>query len=184
LPELLETRIGTCTVALAAPEDAPTVIALRDDAARWLQDRGIEQWSPGELPVIYFQRLIAEHATWLLRQNERVVGVVSVTWSEPEIWVERDIDQSGYIRGLVIDRQLVGNGLGRDLLDWAEAHIAASARNLARLDCVRTNRNLRLYYERAGYRHVGYKDFPEIDWAREAALYEKRLGADHGVGAP
>jgi GNAT superfamily N-acetyltransferase len=141
--ESLETSIGTCTVELATTRDLAN-----------------EQWTPGELPVSYFERLVAEGAVWLLQHDGRIVGTVGVSWSEPTIWRERDTDEAGYIRGLVIDRNFAGKGLGRDLLHWAEAHIRFSACQLARLDCVRTNGELRNYYEQEGYRHVGYKDFP------------------------
>jgi ribosomal protein S18 acetylase RimI-like enzyme len=110
-----------------------------------------------------------------MHHEGQLVGIVTVVWNDPDIWEAREDSEAGYIHGLVIDHQLAGKGLGRELLGWAEAHIAASGRRLARLDCVRTNRDLRRYYEDADYRRVGYRDFPEIEWAREVALYEKRL---------
>jgi GNAT superfamily N-acetyltransferase len=75
----------------------------------------------------------------------------------------------------MVDRAFAGHGIGRALLAWAEDFIVDSGRRLARLDCVRSNRLLRRYYQRAGYALVGYKALPEVEWAFEAALYEKPL---------
>jgi ribosomal protein S18 acetylase RimI-like enzyme len=147
---------------------------MRDDAARWLVGRGIEQWIPGELPVARFERLIADGSVWLMRRDDQVVGMVTVMWEDPVIWGQRE-GHAGYIHTLVINRTFGGKRLGRDLLAWSEAQIMASGRALARLDCVRTNRTLRRYYEDRGYGHIGHKDFPDIEWANEVALYEKPL---------
>jgi protein-tyrosine phosphatase len=170
----IESGIGSCTIEQARSCDVSTVMALRDDAARWLVGRGIEQWVPGELTVARFQRLITEASVWLMRHDDQIVGMVTVTWADPAIWDQRE-GQAGYIHTLVINRAFGGRHLGRYLLAWSEARITASGRELARLDCVRTNRELRRYYEDRGYHHVGYKDFPDIEWAREVALYEKPL---------
>jgi len=35
-------------VTSAATSDVDNLLALRDDLARWLLDREIEQWKPGE----------------------------------------------------------------------------------------------------------------------------------------
>jgi GNAT superfamily N-acetyltransferase len=170
----LDPALGVCTLRSAGADDVQTVIELRDDAARWMQARGIEQWEPGEVPASYFEQRVAEGAVWLLRRDDQLLGTVMVSWSDPGIWGS-DQGQAGYIHGLVIDQQLAGQGVGRQLLHWAEAHIAGSGRQVARLDCVAVNQRLRRYYEDADYRQVGTKDFPNIEWARKVALYEKAL---------
>lgn len=59
-------------------------------------------------------------------------------------------EPAGYVHMLMVDRNLAGHGIGRAMLSWAEQLIADSGRRLARLDCVRSNRRLRTYYESAG----------------------------------
>lgn len=170
----IQTRLGSCTVSRATLGAVAHVVRLRDDAAAWLIDRGIVQWRPGELPVTWVEQLVRQHGVWLLRHNDTLIGTVTVLWEDPIVWGRRD-DEAGYVHGLVIDRRFAGLGVGHELLAWAEGAIAASRRERARLDCVRTNGPLRSYYEEAGYRHVGYREFPDIDWAHETALYEKPL---------
>jgi protein-tyrosine phosphatase len=172
---MLETSIGPCTVSPATEQDIQAVVRLRDDAARWLVDRGVEQWTPGE-PVSHFEQRVALESTRLLRSEQELIGTVTILWSDPETWGSPGDDgRAGYIHGFIVDRRFLGKGVGQPLLAWAEGHITAAGRQYARLDCVRTNQRLRGYYEQAGYHNVGYKDFPDIDWAREVALYEKPL---------
>ena len=173
--DAVTTRIGICTLSLATRDDCATVMGLRDAAARWLQDQGISQWTPGELPRSYFEDRIDQQAVWLMKLEGETVATATIAWEDPQIWGPRESPHAGYIHGLVIDRRRAGQGLGRDLLTWAERHISDRGGACARLDCVHANRSLRAYYEHAGYVHVGSQTFPDIAWARDVALYEKPL---------
>jgi len=86
---------------------------------------------------------------------------------------------AGYIHNLIVARSFAGQGLGRRLLQWAEDHVAASGRSLARLDCVVSNGELRHLYESAGYHWVSDREFPAESGLRPTALYEKTLRAAH-----
>ena len=56
------------------------------------------------------------------------------------------------MHGLAIGRGFAGRRLGRELLRWAEDHVARSGRSYLRLDCMAENRGLNGYYVRAGFR--------------------------------
>ena len=175
----LTTAIGDCEVAVAAPREATAVLGLRDSLARYLLDRGIRQWKPGELPAEWIEERIAAGSVYVVHRHTQLIGSVTITREDTLTWGERD-DLAGYIHMLMIDRAFAGRGVGRSLLGWSEARIEADGRGLARLDCVQSNDRLRQYYEEFGYRMVGYRDFPEIPWVLKTALYEKRLGGtDH-----
>lgn len=173
--ELVETSLGELRVTRALLEEAGDVLRLREDLAQWMVERGIEQWRPGELPPERIETSIAEGRVYVGRFHEAVVASVTVVWEDPFVWGESK-DPAGYIHMLMVDRAVGGREIGRALLSWAEEHIRRSGRALVRLDCVRSNRPLRAYYERAGYRLVGYQDFPEVEWVLETALYEKSVG--------
>ena len=154
--------------------DVAAVMGLRVAAAQWLVSLGIDQWSPNDPFEPYVRGFAQEHSLWVVRRGDQLVGSVAVLWSDPTVWGQA-VDEAGYVHSLVIDRAFAGAGLGRAILEWAESHISRNGRALARLDCVKDNRKLRRYYETAGYRHVGHRDFPDASWARGVALYEKRL---------
>jgi ribosomal protein S18 acetylase RimI-like enzyme len=73
----------------------------------------------------------------------------------------------------MVDRAYAHLGLGRSLIDCAERRITRAGRCHARLDCVRTNVDLRAYYENAGYTLVGYREFAGT--IPSVGLYEKAL---------
>jgi protein-tyrosine phosphatase len=173
---VLETPLGEFAVNRARVDQAGSVLQLQDDLARWMLERGIEQWRPGELPIGWIDRLLRRGAVHVVSRDDEVIGSVTVVWEDPAIWGDQ-LEPAGYIHQLMVDRRFAGYDVGRSLLTWTERFIVVSGRHRVRLDCVRTNRALRSYYERAGYDLVGYKDFPNIERALETALYEKALDA-------
>lgn len=172
--DLVETPIGDLRVTVALPKEVEDVRRLREDCARWMVERGVEQWRPGDFPRHWYETCVLEGWVYVGRLGEPVVASVTVVWEDPLVWPEAR-DPAGYVHMLMVDRGLAGQQVGRSLLGWAEDHIRRSGRPVARLDCPRSNRALRAYYERLGYRLVGFREFPELDGALETALYQKTL---------
>jgi GNAT superfamily N-acetyltransferase len=166
-------RLGQLLVAPAG--NADRILKLRDDAATWLVSQGIRQWLPGEVTHDQLLARITSGSLFVARLAGDVIGTITVTWSDPLIWGTTN-HPAGYIHNLVIDRRYAGVGLGLALLRWSEDLILSTGPELARLDCVRTNAKLRSYYERAGYKLVGFKGF-DLPGAFDTALYEKSLVA-------
>lgn len=169
-------------VVKATAGHVDVILALRDEAAHWLIERGIDQWSPGEIPRRWIEDRVAHGSVFLLLGPDlETVGTVTVLWSDELIWGDRGAE-AGYVHMLIVTARMRGMGLGQSLLTWAETHVAERGWPTCRLDCARDNRRLRQWYEQAGYVHVGDKEFAEPSWARAVALYEKRL-AGPAMGA-
>ncbi len=137
--------------------DLPALVALYDDAARWMQDNGIVQWKPGEKDAEHFRRRITEREAgevWLAETADRTVGGFELWWEDLPAWGEQP-PVAGYVHRLMVDRASAPPGTGRALLDQAEQRITQAGRERCRLDCVSSNPRLRTYYEDAGYTVVG-----------------------------
>lgn len=145
---------------LALPGDAALLVRFRDDAARWMQERGIEQWKPGELGEGHFRARMAEGEVWLAEHEGRMVGAWELWWADEPAWGVRPPD-AGYVHRLMVGRATAPRGTGRAMLDRAERRITEKGRPYARLDCVSSNPRLRAYYEGAGYTVVGEQPHKE-----------------------
>jgi protein-tyrosine phosphatase len=164
-----------CRVVEAADSDIDALLNLRDDAARWLLARGIDQWQPGEIP--YSWERGGDYFVFVLWRGEERVGTVTILWDDPVIWGEQPVP-AGYVHNLIVARPFGGQGVGLGLLQWAEDYVAQSGRSLARLDCGARSRKLRDLYESVGYRWVQDQHYPWLDPDLALALYEKDLHDD------
>ncbi|MCX5407680.1 GNAT family N-acetyltransferase [Streptomyces sp. NBC_00335] len=161
----------------AEEKDAGTLVALYDQAARWMAAHGIEQWKPGEKDPAHFRAVMREGEVWLASDgNGHAVGAYELWWSDEDAWgIQPPV--AGYVHRLMVEREAAPAGAGRRLLEHFERRIARAGRERARLDCVSTNPRLVAYYQSAGYRVVG--EFPHKE-GKDGRVYgvillEKRL---------
>ncbi|MFF6915635.1 GNAT family N-acetyltransferase [Streptomyces sp. NPDC012466] len=171
-------RTRALHVRPATGSDLPALVALRDDAARWMLARGITgQWRPGELDEDHFRRVMADGEIWLAESGGRLAGAWELWWQDEDAWGPQP-PVAGYVHRLMVDRTTAAPGTGRLLLGAAERRVAAVGRTAVRLDCLATNAPLNAYYRDAGYRVVGRKEGkPQPGGAPKSfTLMEKRLG--------
>ena len=153
-------------------DDAPHLHALRESAARWLEERGIDQWHPGEVGLATFRAQIAAGEWFVDRLDGTVRAALRLLWADPEFWGARP-DDAGYVHGLVIDRRHAGEGLGASSLRWAEAQTRAAGKTYLRLDHAAHNVRLARYYRELGFVERGRREFDA--WG-PVVLVEKAVG--------
>ncbi|MFF3956578.1 GNAT family N-acetyltransferase [Streptomyces sp. NPDC001890] len=142
---------------LADDTDLPALVRLRDDAARWMLARGINnQWQPGELDEEHFRRVMAGGEVWIAEAAGRVAGAWELWWTDEDAWGPQP-PVAGYVHRLMVDRSSARPGTGRLLLRAAEQRVAGAGRAFVRLDCLAGNARLSSYYLNDGYRIVGHK---------------------------
>jgi hypothetical protein len=107
--------LGALVVTRATVSDAPAVRALRDELARWMVQRGIRQWSPGEMPDEWIEVCIAFGSVYLVSHDDRLIGSVTIVWDDPLIWGKQP-EPAGYIHMLMVDRDVAGHGIVRSIL--------------------------------------------------------------------
>lgn len=168
---------SSVTVRRALPSDADAVVAVRDDAARWLLGRGIRQWAPGEVTGQHVLGWMTDGRLYVAEIDGRVVGSVRLAWSDPEVWPGSDETDEpvAYVQSLVASRTPSARGVGRLLLAHVEQVAAGSGRTLVRLSCLHGNEPLERFYLTAGYTIVGRQRFDDVPGWQPVTLLEKRL---------
>ena len=156
-------------VRRASTSDQDTILAILDEAARWLQSRGVSQW-PAPFPSEVVVNDVACGRAWLATIGADPVGAVTLQDSDPRFWGDA-AGSAVYVHRLAVRRSCAG--LGRHILTWIESYARGLGRVCVRLDCVAANTALRGYYERAGYTCVGNVTIGVP--SDPQALYEKRL---------
>jgi ribosomal protein S18 acetylase RimI-like enzyme len=163
----------------ASATDAPLVIDIVEDAARWLQSRGIAQWqwflTSGGRDLLR-QRLSA-HEVYLLIADavhpDDAIATMTLQWTDSQFWGERGRDNTaGYIHGLAVRRSHAKQSLGAKLIQYAAERCRERGRPILRLDCMADNVPLRAYYERHGFDLVETR---RVHDRFDSALYERVL---------
>jgi len=153
-------------VELARPDAAEEIAALLRAAYADHAAAGLN-FSAATSTAANVRGRIASGQVHVAREGGRLIGTYNLRVKTD------DIGDAGYVNSLAIDPALRHSGLGRRLLEHAEAE--ASRRSLTRmkLDTAKPLTDLIQWYERRGYRMVG-----ETHWdgkTYDSVIMEKEL---------
>lgn len=95
----------------AMPDDAVALLALREQAAAWLDGRGIRQWEPGEVDLPQVRRQVEAGEWHVAREGGAPVAALRLLEQDDAIWGPRPAE-GVYVHGLVVDRRRAGEDLG------------------------------------------------------------------------
>lgn len=126
------------------------VLGVLDEAAAWLQARGVRQW-PDRFEPQWVREGLQRGWTWLVSRGDEIAATVTLDWSDA-LWDDVG-GTAGYVHRFAVRRSAAG--LGPVILDWAGASTRRQGGTALRLDCVAANGRLRAYYEAAGFVHRG-----------------------------
>ncbi|MFC4529460.1 GNAT family N-acetyltransferase [Sphaerisporangium dianthi] len=126
------------------------VLTVLDEAAGWLNARGIGQW-PVRFETAWVEEALFRGETWLVATGDKVAGTVTMDWSDP-LWADAG-GAAGYVHRMAVRRWAAG--LGARILNWAANAARQQGADSLRLDCVKSNDRLRAYYETHGFAHRG-----------------------------
>jgi GNAT superfamily N-acetyltransferase len=158
-------------VSTARPTDIDTVLGILDEATTWLQNKSLPTaWKPGEFSRQTFLEQISREEVHIGLVEGKPAGTFILQWTDPLWWGEQPAD-AGYIHKLAIRPAYAGQGVGLQMLNWAEKKTRTLGKKFLRLNCMAEDRKIRDYYEMAGFTYLR-----DVQGTRAlASLYEKML---------
>lgn len=169
---VLKTQIGDLVIRQAGDEDRSLVLHIKQEAATWLEEKGIYQWAgilmaQGE-DMVY--KRVHQGDVFLVFKEAMAVGTVSILWEDPISWGETGRDgKAGYMHGLAILPRFNHKGIGKEIIDWASNYIRGKGK-VVRLDCMAENPRINQYYKDLEFKCVGVKELPS---GFKVSLFEK-----------
>ncbi len=158
-------------VTPAEPLEIDTVLGILDEAASWLRESRMPTvWKLGGFSRQTFLDQISRGEVFIGLVEDKPAGTFVLQWSDVLWWGERPPD-AGYVHKLAIRPSYAGQGVGVEMLGWAEARTRSMGRRFLRLNCMAEDRKIRDYYESAGFSYVKDVKGP----LATASLYEKEL---------
>lgn len=155
----------------AALDDIDAVLGILDEAAAWVKDHNLPHvWVPGGFSREAFLDQISRGEVYVGCVDGKAVGTFVLQWSDVFWWGEKPPD-AGYVHKLAINPVYARQGVGREMLKWAEMKARALGKKHLRLNCIAEDKKIREYYENAGFARVRDVMGPKA----LATLYEKPL---------
>jgi GNAT superfamily N-acetyltransferase len=156
-------------VRRARVEDTGTVAELLDEATRWVNELGYEQW-PLPFPRDELTAAIDRAEVFVVEDEGDAVATVTLLPEDAPYWGERPPDAL-YVHKFAVRRDRSGRGIGAAIVAWANAEALEAGRDFLRLDCLRDNPGIRAYYEQLGFEHRG----DLVLGGRHMSLYERAV---------
>ena len=168
----LYTKAGELQIRRAGPEDIEALMLVMIDVAGWLAGRGIDQWRwvHSEKGAQTVRKRIEEQEAYVAFLDGEPVATITLQWDDKLFWGEKGLDKkAGYIHGVAVKRKIAGQGVGKDLIEWATREIVSRGRRFVRLDYIESNSGLCGYYQGLGFEQRGTREGK--GWS--VRLYEK-----------
>ncbi len=144
-------------VEQAQMDDVANIVKLFEAAAVWLEEQGVKQWPRQVSPRfrLFLQKKVEGGEVFVVRGIDgRLLAHIRFDYEAGSVWHNNPID-TAYVRGLVIANEMRGQGLGANLLAWAQGHARKRDCDRLRLDCLAANGRLRQYYSDCGFTYLG-----------------------------
>jgi len=104
---------------------------------------------------------VIDNRQFKLLINNEIACIWVITYSDPNIWEERDNNASIYIHRIATNPEFRGNNFVQQIVDWAKSFAKQQNKNYIRLDTCGNNTGLIKLYTNCGFTFLGIKKLKE-----------------------
>jgi len=137
----------------STPEDMATIMALYDAAIEHQKKVFDKHWQPFDPQMIATE--IREKRQWKMVIDQQVVCIFAITYNDPAIWKEKDLDPAIYLHRIVTHPSHRGKFFVKDIIVWAKAFGRKQGKKFIRMDTFGDNQKLIDYYVACGFNFLG-----------------------------
>lgn len=108
-----------------------------------------------EFDRILIETEISENRQWKIVRDGKIACVWATTFTDPQIWEERDEDPSVYIHRIATNPDFRGQNLVVTIVEWTKIYAKENNKQFVRLDTVGNNQGLIHHYNTCGFDFLG-----------------------------
>jgi ribosomal protein S18 acetylase RimI-like enzyme len=150
-------RIQPMKIANSTIEDLSEIFRLYTIASNYQKAKQtVVVWPEFEKRLVETE--IAENRQWKLIIDEQVACVWSTTFSDEQIWEERNADAAIYIHRIATNPDFRGKHFVSVIVNWAREYAKTCGKEFIRLDTLGNNTKLIEHYTNAGFHFLGMFD--------------------------
>jgi hypothetical protein len=106
---------------------------------------------------------IAENRQWKMLIDKGIACLWAITFSDEQIWEEKNKDSAIYIHRIATNPNSRGNNFVAKIVDWAKEYAKSVDMRFVRLDTLGNNVKLIEHYKNAGFEFLGMFDLKNTD---------------------
>lgn len=137
----------------ATARDAEAVSSILQEAAKWLDGRGIPLWRANELALDCISDDVIGGLFVLAESGGHIAGTMKFQLEDQMFWPDVPNGESAFVHRLAVRRQFAGGCVSHALLRYAVSRARSLGREFLRLDCDAARPKLRALYERFGFKY-------------------------------
>ena len=141
-------KIENCLI-----NDADEILSLYQSARELQTSKGMVVWPIFEKDFI--ENEIKEQRQWKLLIEDDIACNWAITFSDKEIWGEKDKDDTIYIHRIATNPIFRGNRYIDKIVVWAKEYAEQKGKRFVRLDTLGNNTRLIEHYTSAGFQFLG-----------------------------
>jgi ribosomal protein S18 acetylase RimI-like enzyme len=154
--------VSNIQIENSTTEDIPEIFRLYSIAAAYQKSKQtVVVWPQFERQLVETE--VAENRQWKLIIGEQIACVWATTFTDEQIWEERNADAAVYIHRIATNPGFRGNNFVSIIVEWAKQYAKANGKDFVRLDTLGNNTKLIDYYTKTGFQFLGLFDLKNTD---------------------
>ncbi|MVX34396.1 GNAT family N-acetyltransferase [Myroides sp. LoEW2-1] len=133
--------------------DKEEIFKLYELATNFQKERYTVHWPIFKDSLIESE--IKQNRQWKLVIDGQIACIWATTFSDPQIWQEKNSDPAVYIHRIATHPNFRGRQLVQHIVNWAKDYASANDKAYIRMDTVGENTSLITYYQRCGFAFLG-----------------------------
>ncbi|PKV52847.1 acetyltransferase (GNAT) family protein [Aquimarina sp. MAR_2010_214] len=168
-------EIKNCTI-----DDINEIFRLYRIASAYQKSKkGVIVWPEFERQLV--EDSISENRQWKLIIDNKIACVWTITFSDEQIWEEKNGDTAIYIHRIATNPDFRGQNFVAIIVEWSKEYAQNNNKDFIRLDTLGNNVKLIEHYKNAGFDFLGLFDLknteglPDHYGKAPACLFEIKL---------
>lgn len=134
-------------------DDIDEIFRLYKIATDFQKTRFTNHWPIFERSLVETE--VAKNRQWKIIIDKKIACVWATTFTDPQIWEERNNDPSVYIHRIATNPDFRGKNLVVEIVKWAKIYAKENGKPFIRMDTVGDNPGLINHYEKCGFAFLG-----------------------------
>ena len=136
--------------------DVPEIFRLYKLATEFQKIKFPEnQWPEFDKELITTE--VVENRQFKLLIEDKIACIWAITYSDAQIWEERENASSIYIHRIATNPECRGNNFVQTIVDWAKDYARKQHKSFIRMDTCGKNDRLINHYKNCGFDYLGMK---------------------------